>query len=127
MFCAPHPDEGDFARFLLAQEIAWHHHSWGFSHTIKLAALLVAAEGRPEGVWLQWQAAYASFDTAFGLPRALLYAAGVERTLAHVRETERPDRAALLEELDEVLHNLRGDPEAAVAQALAAEPAEPHA
>lgn len=46
----PCQEDGNFARFLLLQETRWHGHSWGFSHSIELAALLIAEERRPDGV-----------------------------------------------------------------------------
>ncbi|MEU5403589.1 hypothetical protein ABZ348_30355 [Streptomyces sp. NPDC005963] len=40
----------DFARFLLSQETQWHGHAWGFSHTIEIAALLVAEHRRAQDI-----------------------------------------------------------------------------
>ncbi|MGW6919501.1 hypothetical protein ACWGB8_37705 [Kitasatospora sp. NPDC054939] len=95
------PGERDpaFARYLLTQEILRHGHGWGFSHSIELAALLVAEDRRPEDVWLLWSAVVRSFDTWCGLPHELLYAAGVGAVLDHVTASDRPQRAVLLNHL----------------------------
>ncbi|WP_199546975.1 hypothetical protein [Streptomyces sp. N35] len=98
----PCPDDGDFARFLLLQETKWHEHSWGFSHTIELAALRVAEERRVEDVWQLWEAVCRSFDTWFGLPHQLLLAAGVARTTAYVQGSGHPQRDNLSGHLEKI-------------------------
>lgn len=117
----PCDGDGDFARFLLAQETEWHHHSWGFCHTMTLAALLVAAERRPEDVWLLWHAKFASFDTACGLSGVLLLAAGAARTQQYVRASDHPRRDDVLEDLQAARDDLQGNPEEAVERALTSE------
>ncbi|WP_320775886.1 hypothetical protein [Streptomyces sp. CRN 30] len=63
----------------------FHRHSWGFSHTIEAAALLLAEHRRPDDVWCLWQAVTASFDTWYGLPHRLLFTGGgTTRTIAYV-------------------------------------------
>ncbi|MFD7417899.1 hypothetical protein [Kitasatospora purpeofusca] len=98
----PRPGTGDFARYLLAQETESHGHSWGFRHSIELAALLVAEERRTEDVWLLWNAVCRSFDTWCGLPHRLLLSAGVARTVEYVRSSEHPQRENLLGHLEQM-------------------------
>lgn len=64
----PDHTDADFARFLLMQETQRHGHSWGFGHSIEIAALLVAEHRHVEDVWLLWEAICRSFDTWCGLP-----------------------------------------------------------
>ncbi len=95
---APGPVGHGFARFLLEQEILFHEDSWGFHHTIEVAALLVAEHRRPEDVWLLGKAVATSFDTWCGLPHRLLLAAGGSAgTLAHVAGSDHERREHLLE------------------------------
>ncbi|WP_077796033.1 hypothetical protein [Streptomyces sp. JHA26] len=98
----PCREDGDFARFLLLQETRWHGHSWGFSHSIELAALRVAEERRVEDVWLLWGAVCRSFDTWCGLPHHLLLAAGVSVTTEYVKGSAHPQRDNLLGHLGEI-------------------------
>ncbi|MFI6156822.1 hypothetical protein ACIBCA_29540 [Kitasatospora sp. NPDC051170] len=102
LILAPEPGIGDFARYLLVQETEHHRHSWGFNHSIELAALLVAEECRVEDVWLLWNAVCRSFDTWCGLPHRLLLAAGVARTFEYVSASEHPQRDNLLGHLREM-------------------------
>ncbi|GGZ70720.1 hypothetical protein ACFOOM_03740 [Streptomyces echinoruber] len=95
----PAPGDGDFARFLLVQETRWHRHSWGFNHSIELAALRVAEERRVEDVWILWEAVCGSFDTWCGLPHHLLLAAGVAATTQYVEDSGHPRRDNLLDHL----------------------------
>ncbi|WP_406097183.1 hypothetical protein [Kitasatospora purpeofusca] len=96
------PGIGDFARYLLVQETERHRHSWGFSHSIELAALVVAEERRTEDVWLLWNAVCRSFDTWCGLPHRLLLSAGVARTVEYVSGAEHPQRENLLGHLEQM-------------------------
>ncbi|MCX4682782.1 hypothetical protein OG401_00395 [Kitasatospora purpeofusca] len=98
----PEPGIGDFARYLLAQETESHGHSWGFRHSIELAALLVAEERRTEDVWLLWNAVCRSFDTWCGLPHRLLLSAGAARTVEYVSGSEHPQRDNLLGHLEQM-------------------------
>ncbi|MFJ5231474.1 hypothetical protein ACIQBJ_16435 [Kitasatospora sp. NPDC088391] len=111
LILTPEPGVGDFARYLLAQETERHRHSWGFCHSIELAALLVAEERRVEDVWLLWNAICRSFDTWCGLPHHLLLAAGVARTVEYVGSSEHPQRDNLLGHLGQL--NETGDDEVA--------------
>jgi hypothetical protein len=99
------PDHADagFARFLLKQETRWHGHGWGFSHSIEIAALLVAEHRRIEDVWLLWEAILRSFDTWCGLPHRLLFSAGVVRVVEYVGNSDHPQRDNVLQCLQEIL------------------------
>jgi len=99
---APAHEYGDFARFLLTQEIRRHRHCWGFGSGIEMAALLVAGDRRAEDVWLLWEAVMASFDTWGILPHRLLFAAGVARTVEYVGGSDHPWRDHLLAHLEEM-------------------------
>ncbi|MHA5051501.1 hypothetical protein [Streptomyces sp. SD15] len=98
----PCQEDGNFARFLLIQETQRHGHSWGFSHSIELAALRVAEERRVEDVWLLWEAICRSFDTWCGLPHHLLLAAGVAVTTEYVNDSHHPQRDNLLGHLGKI-------------------------
>ncbi|MEV6650283.1 hypothetical protein [Streptomyces sp. NPDC051219] len=98
----PGQEDGEFARYLLVQETRWHGHSWGFSHTIEIAALRVAQERRLDDVWILWEAVCRSFDTWCGLPHQLLFAAGVAPTLEYAQGADHPQRDHLLEDLGEL-------------------------
>lgn len=99
----PGPVDVDFARFLLVQETRWHGHAWGFSHSIEIAALLVAEHRRVQDIWLLWEAVVRSFDTWGGFqPHSLLFAAGVARTIEYVSTSDHPQRSKLLEHLHEI-------------------------
>ncbi|MWA07272.1 hypothetical protein F8568_044480 [Actinomadura sp. LD22] len=63
LILAPSPVDHDFARFLLDQETQFHRHCWGFSHSIEIAALLLAEHHQPDDVWHIWRAITTSFDT----------------------------------------------------------------
>lgn len=103
---APGPVDHGFARFLLDQETRFHRHCWGFSHSIEVAALLLAEHRRPDDVWPLWQAITSSFDTWYGLPHRLLLAGGgTARTAAYVAGSGHEQR-------DNLLQHLRGIPEA---------------
>jgi len=52
----PGPADHDFVLFLLEQELQRHQNSWGFEHTIEIAALLVAEHRSVEDVWSLWRA-----------------------------------------------------------------------
>lgn len=81
---APGPADREFALFLLEQEALRHRNSWGFSHNIEIAAILVAEHRRVEDVSPLWKAICTSFDIMCGIPHRLLFAGGVSRTLEHV-------------------------------------------
>lgn len=79
----PGPVDHDFASFLLDQETQFHRHCWGFSHSIEIAAFLLAEHRQPDDVWRLWRAITSSFDTWCGLPHRLLLAGGgTARTVA---------------------------------------------
>ncbi|MFG3281315.1 hypothetical protein [Streptomyces sp. NPDC048111] len=99
----PEPVDLDFARFLLVQETRWHGHSWGFSHSIELAALLVAEHRQVQDIWLLWEAVARSFDTWCGFqPHTLLFAAGTARTVEYIGTCDHAQRSGLLEHLHEI-------------------------
>lgn len=103
LICIPGPVDHDFACFLLEQEARFHRHGWGFSHSIEIAALLLAEHRRPDDVWHLWQAITTSFDTWCGIPHRLLFAGGgTARTLAHVTGSSHEQRSNLLEHLHEI-------------------------
>ncbi|MFG2821904.1 hypothetical protein ACGFX4_21060 [Kitasatospora sp. NPDC048365] len=102
LILTPEPGIGDFARYLLVQETERHRHSWGFGHSIELAALIVAEERRIEDVWLLWNAICRSFDTWCGLPHRLLLAAGAARTVEYVSSSKHPQRDNLLGHLGQM-------------------------
>ncbi|MFC7637673.1 hypothetical protein ACFQWA_17120 [Streptomyces thermogriseus] len=52
-----------FARVLPDQEARFHRHGWGYSHTIEVAALLLAEHRRPDDICLLRQAITADFGT----------------------------------------------------------------
>ncbi|CAM5282525.1 hypothetical protein BOQ63_001805 (plasmid) [Streptomyces viridifaciens] len=106
LILAPDLSVGDFARYLLVQETRRHGHSWGFSHSIELAALMVAEERRVEDVWLLWNAICRSFDTWCGLPHRLLVAAGVAHTVEYVSASKHPQRDNLREHLRQMDENI---------------------
>ncbi|MFC5746783.1 hypothetical protein [Actinomadura rugatobispora] len=97
--------------YLLEQEALWHRHSWGFGHGIGMAALLVAEHRRARDVWPLWDAKTTSFDTMLGLPRELLFAAGVGETVAFVGAGGDPRRADFLGFFED--HGLPDDDEVA--------------
>ncbi|GHG61448.1 hypothetical protein GCM10018779_29330 [Streptomyces griseocarneus] len=102
LVASPGPYSADFARHLLRQEILGHHHAWGYSDQIGMAALLVAEQRRMEDIWLLWEAKSVSFDTYCGLPEVFLVANGLARTLEYVRAGDGPGREGLLEFLGEM-------------------------
>jgi hypothetical protein len=59
---APGLADHDFALFLLDQEVQRHQNSWGFSHGIEIAAVLVAEHRNVQDVWPLWRAICRSFD-----------------------------------------------------------------
>jgi hypothetical protein len=62
----------------------------------------VAEHHAVEDVWQLWEAMARSFDTWLGLPHELLHAAGKDSVLAHVDNTDHPQRPRLLEHLHEI-------------------------
>lgn len=100
---APGPVDHDFAGFLLDQETRFHRHCWGFSHTIEVAALLLAEHRRPDDVWHLRRAITTSFDTWCGLPHRLLLAGGgTERTVSYVGDSGHEQADNLLGHLHEL-------------------------
>ncbi|MET8100601.1 hypothetical protein ABZV29_29725 [Streptomyces sp. NPDC005236] len=101
LILAPGRLDHDFARFLLDQEMRFHRHCWGFSHTIEIAAVLLAEHRRPDDVWHLWWAITTSFDTWFGLPHRLLLAGGgTERTVSYITDSDHEQRDNLLGHLN---------------------------
>ncbi|MGW2090325.1 hypothetical protein [Streptomyces sp. NPDC001880] len=94
---APGPVDHDLALFLLDQEIRFHRHCWGFSHSIEVAALLLAEHHRPDDVWHLWRAITTSFDTWCGLPHQFLLAGGgTQRTIFYAADSGHEQRDNLL-------------------------------
>ncbi|MFF4653072.1 hypothetical protein [Streptomyces sp. NPDC001380] len=112
---APGPIDHDFARFLLEQEVWFHRHCRGCSHTIEIAALLLAEHRRPGDVRHLWEAILTSFDTWGCLPHQLLLACGAtEHTLSYVTGSDHGQRDDLLGYLHK-LQAVTGDDVAALA------------
>jgi hypothetical protein len=84
-------------RSLLAQEVAAAERS--DADELPLACFLVARARDPDDVWLMTRAKLANYDTFCGLDREYLFAAGVARTVEHVRASPRPERQRVLDEL----------------------------
>ena len=97
----PGPVDRDFALFVLEQETQRNGNNWGFSHTIEIAAILVAEHRRVDDVWPLWSAICRSFDTWCGIPHRLLLAGGVARTPEDVAGSSR-QQDKLLEHLLEL-------------------------
>jgi hypothetical protein len=76
--------DADFLVYLLAQETLMHQTGWALTESMGLAALLVAERRRLPDVFALWNAKNANFDTMFGLASELLFAAGVDQTIAFV-------------------------------------------
>lgn len=95
------PADAELVRRLLEQEISWRRvdPQQGVGETLEICCWLVARAGHPQDVWLLARAKTANFDTACGLSRELLFCGGVTETLDHVRQSHRPERAAVLAEL----------------------------
>jgi hypothetical protein len=117
LILAPEPVDHDFACFLLDQETRFHRHCWGFSHSIEVAALLLADHRRPDDVWRLWQAITTSFDTWCGLPHRLLLAGGgTARTVDHIVGSDHEQRHKLLQHLQEIPEATDDDVTALIAE-----------
>ncbi|MFE9259209.1 hypothetical protein [Streptomyces sp. NPDC006879] len=117
LILAPGPVDHDFAYFLLDQETQFHRHCSGFSHTIEIAALLLAEHRQPDDVWYLWSAITTSFDTWCGLPHRLLLAGGgAACTHAHVAGSGHEQRNNLLQHLDEIPETTNDDVTALIAE-----------
>lgn len=97
------PEDAALLRLLLDAEIAAHARAplQGLDEELHLAAWLVARLRDPADVYRMWAAKTANFDTHCGLDGEHLVAAGVDRTLAHLRAHEHPQRDEILEYLDD--------------------------
>jgi hypothetical protein len=84
--------DADFLVYLLAQETLMHQTGWALTDSMRLAALLVAERRRLPDVFALWNAKNANFDTMFGLDSELLFAAGVDQTVAFVEASDDPVR-----------------------------------
>ena len=90
-----------FAQYLLEQEILAHQQSWGLNENIKLCAYLLYRLGHVEDSLLIWKAKSTNFDTGSGIDIQLIVGAGLERTIAYLREQnsqEAEDAVSYLEE-----------------------------
>lgn len=94
------PSDAEFLRYLLRQEIAMHAAGWGYGDALSLVAVALAGMCEVSDVWLLWHAKTANFDTFTALDTQLLFAAGVAKTLAFVRESDHPERDGLLRFVD---------------------------
>jgi hypothetical protein len=88
--------DADFLVYLLTQETLMHQTGWALSESMALATLLVAERRRLGDVFALWNAKNANFDTMFGLDSELLFAAGVDETVAFVEASADPTRDGFL-------------------------------
>jgi hypothetical protein len=88
--------DAHFLVFLLAQETLMHQSSSAFSESMVVSALLVAERRRLPDVFALWNAKNANFDTMFGLDAEILFAAGVEETIAFVQASDNPAREGIM-------------------------------
>lgn len=95
-------EDAGLLRYILEQEVLYHEDSdlQGLMETLPLACYLVGLLGVVEDVGLLARAKAANFDTECGLSRELLFAAGVDATIAYVRASGGADAtlAALVDE-----------------------------
>jgi hypothetical protein len=98
------PDDLALIRWLVAQEAVCRRKApfQGLSEEAELAGFLLAEHRQVEDVWLQWELKRANFDTYCGYDMQHVLAAGIEVTRAAVRAGDHPERADVLERLDEV-------------------------
>ncbi|WP_174552047.1 hypothetical protein [Nocardia sienata] len=93
------PDDLPLIRWLAEQE-AWCRCEapfQGLSEETELAGFLLAEHRQVEDVWLHWEIKRANFDTFCGYDLEYLFAAGVQTTIAFVRDSGHADRDSLLE------------------------------
>jgi hypothetical protein len=88
-------------RWLAEQEAACRGEApfQGLTEETELAGFLLAEHRRVEDVWLHWKIKRANFDTWCGYDVEHLVAAGVQATVALVRDSGHPDRDDVLERL----------------------------
>ncbi|WP_163572124.1 hypothetical protein [Fodinicola feengrottensis] len=88
-------------RWLMDQEIAYRRAQDGLGEVAELAGFLVAEHRQLQDVTRHWGLKRANFDAGAGYDTQYLYlfAAGVSATIAYVRESDLPDREALLDYL----------------------------
>lgn len=94
-------DDLPLLRFLAAQEAQCRREApfQGLSQETELAGFLLAEHRLVEDVWRHWQIKRANFDTWCGYDLQHLVAAGVQETVAFVRESDHADRDDVLERL----------------------------
>ena len=86
----------------LAEQEAWCRREapfQGLTEETELAGFLLAEHRQVEDVWLHWEIKQANFDTWCGYDLEHLFAAGVEATIAFVRDNGHADRNDVLERL----------------------------
>jgi hypothetical protein len=88
--------DADFLVYLLSQETLMHQSGWSFSESMGIAVLLVAERRRLQDVFALWNAKNANFDTMFGLDSEILFAAGVDKTIAFVEASDHPARDGIM-------------------------------
>ncbi|UUV34732.1 hypothetical protein NQK81_15200 [Amycolatopsis roodepoortensis] len=95
------PGDLPLVRWLAGQEAVCRHEApfQGLSEEAELAGFLLAEYRQVEDVWLHWEIKVANFDTWCGYDQEHLFAAGVRRTIAFVRDSGHADRDAVLERL----------------------------
>ena len=90
-------------RWLLEQETASRCAApfQGESAGLYVAAYLLCCFRSVEDFWLLWKAKTANFDTICGFDAHHLFAAGIDATLSHVRNSDHPQRAKILRSLQQ--------------------------
>ena len=84
----------ELARYILKLYIASHQGDWGMSDDIRLSAFLLFKIGNVEDSLLIWQAKECNFDTFCGLDIQLTVGAGVEKTIAYLKNLNDSSAAA---------------------------------
>ena|SRR5437016_10635322 len=89
------PSDRALARYILRLYIQSHGGGdWGMSDDIRLSAFVLYKIANVEDVPLLWEAKRANFDTFCGLDIQLLVGAGVDNTLAYLRDVGDEDSLA---------------------------------
>ena len=85
-----------FIRYLLEQETHYKALSSGIDHGDNLGrlALMLFDLGQPEDVYVIWNAKLATFDTFCWLDARLLLGAGIDRTVAYLKQSRDDDPEA---------------------------------
>ncbi|TWP48043.1 hypothetical protein FKR81_30385 [Lentzea tibetensis] len=95
------PGDLPLVRWLAEQEALCRSEapSQGMTEQTRLAGFLLAEHRQVEDVWLHWEIKQANFDTGCGYDLEHLLAAGVQSTIAYVRDSGHAERDAVLKSL----------------------------